>query len=131
VLERIWGGEQDFCKFERIGTCVHKGVIFPLHVLLFQKADYLRQKVIPHVPDKLQRISAVAVSHGSMASVTGWDFYSQPYQPAFQTLSEGSTSVCLPVARNCKARGNPTKLSCTGSANCTGVSGRGVAAILQ
>lgn len=100
-------------------------------MFLFQKADYLRQKMIPYVPDKLQGISAVAVSHVSMVSIMDWDFYSLSYQSAFQTFSEGSTSTWLSVVRNCEARGNPTKWSCIGSANYTGVAGRGVAAVLQ
>ena len=87
--------------------------------------------MIPYVPDKLQSISAVAVSHGSMVSIMDWDVYSLSYQSAFQTLGEGYTSTCLSVVRNCKARENPAKLSCIGSANYTGVAGRGVAAVLQ
>lgn len=98
---------------------------------LLQKADYLRRKMIPYVPDKLQGISAVAVSRGSMVSITDGDLYSLSSQSAFQTLSEGSMCRCLSTVRNCKARENPTQLSCVGSANQTGVSGRGVAAVLQ
>lgn len=55
-------------------------------MLLFQKADDLRQKMIPYVPDKLQGSSAVAVGHGSVVSLMDWDFQSQSYQSAFQTL---------------------------------------------
>lgn len=55
-------------------------------MLLFQKADDLRQKVIPYVPDKLQGSSAVAVGHGSVVSIMDWDFDSQSYHSAFQSL---------------------------------------------
>lgn len=89
-----------------------KWVIFSSHVSLLQKADYLRRKMIPYVPDKLQGISAVAVSCGSMVSITDGDLYSLSSQSAFQTLSEGSMSRCLSRVRNCKARENPTQLSC-------------------
>lgn len=73
-------------------------------MLLFQKADDLREKMIPYVPDKLQGSSAVALGHGSVVSLMDCDFYSQSYQSAFQTLWGLYT---LSVDRNCKPRENP------------------------
>lgn len=81
----MWGKDYDFSKLERIGICACKWVLLPLHVLLFQKADDLRQKMVPYVPDKLQGSCAVAVGHGSVVSLTDWDFYSHSYQSSFQS----------------------------------------------
>lgn len=103
-----------FSTFERLGTCACERLIFPLHVLLIQKADYFRQQMLPYVPDELQGVAALAASHASMVSVMGWDFYSLSYQSAFQALGEGSTSLCLSVGRNCKRRENPTQPPCSG-----------------